>query len=69
MATKIYDGGPANPFADSAGISIRDAFAIAIMTGVYSAGAQTTITAEDAYRAADAMLLARKADLTVTPST
>lgn len=61
--TTIYDGGPANPFATSAGISIRDYFATAIMTGVYSAGAQATITAEDAYKAADLMLTARTADL------
>ena len=62
--TTIYDGGPANPFGESIGISVRDYFATAIMTGVYSAGAQTTITAEDAYRAADLMLTARTADLT-----
>lgn len=63
--TTIYDGGPANPFAQVSGISIRDYFATAIMTGVYSAGAQATISAEDAYRAADLMLVARTADLTV----
>jgi len=63
--TTIYDGGPANPIGNVTGISIRDYFATAIMTGVYSAGAQTTITAEDAYKAADLMLTARTADLTV----
>jgi hypothetical protein len=67
--TTIYDGGPANPMGEVSGISIRDYFATAIMTGIYSAGAQATITVEDAYRAADAMLVARTADLTVTPST
>ena len=61
--TTIYTGGPANPIGDVTGISIRDYFATAIMTGVYSAGAQATITAEDAYRAADLMLTARTADL------
>jgi len=66
--TTIYDGGPANPMGEVSGISIRDYFATAIMTGIYSAGAQATITVEDAYRAADAMLTARTADLTVTPS-
>jgi hypothetical protein len=63
MMTTIYDGGPANPIGDVTGISIRDYFATAIMTGVYSAGAQATITAEDAYKAADLMLTARTADL------
>lgn len=63
--TTIYDGGPANPIGEITGISIRDYFATAIMTGVYSAGAQATITSEDAYRAADLMLVARTADLTV----
>lgn len=63
--TTIYDGGPANPFGESIGISIRDYFASAIMTGVYSSGAQSIITAEDAYRAADLMLVARTSDLTV----
>jgi len=63
--TTIYDGGPANPIGNESGISIRDYFATAIMTGVYSSGAQATITAEDAYRAADLMLVARTADLIV----
>jgi hypothetical protein len=62
--TTIYTGGPANPIGEVTGISIRDYFATAIMTGVYSSGAQATITAEDAYRAADLMLVARTADLT-----
>ena len=61
--TTIYDGGPANPFGESIGTSIRDYFASAIMTGVYSSGAQATITAEDVYKAADLMLTARTADL------
>lgn len=61
--TTIYDGGPANPVGQDTGITIRDYFATAIMTGVYSAGAQATITAEDAYRASDLMLTARTADL------
>ena len=61
--TTIYTGGPANPIGNESGISIRDHFATAIMTGVYSSGAQATITAEDAYRAADLMLTARTADL------
>ena len=61
--TTIYTGGPANPIGNESGISIRDYFATAIMTGVYSSGAQATITAEDAYRAADLMLTARTADL------
>lgn len=65
--TIIYDGGPANPIGNESGISIRDYFATAIMTGVYSSGAQATITAEDAYRAADLMLTARTADLYPTP--
>ena len=55
-------------FSLDSGFTIRDYFAATIMSGVYSAGAQATITAEDAYRAADAMLVARTADLTVTPS-
>lgn len=63
MTTEINDGGPANPIGSVTGISIRDYFATAIMTGVYSSGAQSTITAEDAYRAADLMLTARTADL------
>lgn len=63
--TTIYDGGPANPIGNESGISIRDFFASAVMTGVYASGSQTTITAEDAYRAADSMLAARTADLTV----
>lgn len=63
--TTIYDGGPANPIGQLTGISIRDFFASAVMTGVYASGAQATITAEDAYRAADSMLAARVADLTV----
>lgn len=61
--TTINNGGPANPIGNESGISIRDYFATAIMTGVYSSGAQATITAEDAYRAADLMLTARTADL------
>ena len=61
--TTINNGGPANPIGNESGISIRDYFATAIMTGVYSSGAQTTITAEDAYKAADLMLTARTADL------
>lgn len=61
--TTINNGGPANPIGNESGISIRDYFATAIMTGVYSAGAQATITAEDAYKAADLMLTARTADL------
>jgi hypothetical protein len=64
MMTTINNGGPANPIGEITGISIRDYFATAIMTGVYSSGAQATITAEDAYRAADLMLTARTADLT-----
>jgi len=67
MTTEIYDGGPANPFGQLTGITIRDYFATAIMTGVYSAGAQATITAEDAYKAADLMLTARTADLYAAP--
>jgi len=63
------NGGPANPVGQDTGISVRDYFATAIMTGVYSAGAQATITAEDAYRAADLMLTARTADLTVEEPT
>jgi hypothetical protein len=59
MTTEIYNGGPANPIGNEIGISIRDYFATAIMTGVYSAGAQATITAADAYSAADAMLAVR----------
>ena len=61
--TTINNGGPANPIGEITGISIRDYFATAIMTGVYSSGAQATITAEDAYKAADLMLTARTADL------
>ena len=61
--TTIYNGGPANPIGNESGISVRDYFATAIMTGVYSSGAQATITAEDAYKAADLMLTARTADL------
>lgn len=61
--TTINNGGPANPVGQEVGISIRDYFATAIMTGVYSSGAQATITAEDAYKAADLMLTARTADL------
>lgn len=57
--TTIYDGGPANPIGNESGISIRDFFASAVMTGVYASGSQATITAEDAYRAADLMLVAR----------
>lgn len=63
MTTEINDGGPANPIGNVTGISIRDYFATAIMTGVYSSGTQSTITAEDAYKAADLMLTARTADL------
>ena len=63
MMTTINNGGPANPIGNESGISIRDYFATAIMTGVYSSGAQATVTAEDAYRAADLMLTARTADL------
>jgi hypothetical protein len=63
MMTTINNGGPANPIGEITGISIRDYFATAIMTGVYSSGAQATITAEDAYKAADLMLTARTADL------
>ena len=63
MTTEINTGGPANPIGNESGISVRDYFATAIMTGVYSSGAQATITAEDAYRAADLMLTARTADL------
>lgn len=66
--TTIYDGGPANPIGNESGISVRDYFATAIMTGVYSSGAQATITAEDAYKAADLMLTARTADLYPTPT-
>lgn len=57
--TTIYDGGPANPIGNESGISIRDYFASAVMTGVYSAGAQATVSVEDAYRAADEMLAMR----------
>lgn len=61
--TTIYDGGPANPIGEVTGISIRDYFATAIMTGVYSAGAQETISVVDAYRKADEMLAVRAAPL------
>ena len=67
--TTINTGGPANPIGNESGISIRDYFATAIMTGVYSSGSQATITAEEAYRAADLMLTARTADLTVQETT
>lgn len=65
--TTINNGGPANPVGQDTGISVRDYFATAIMTGVYSSGAQATITAEDAYKAADLMLTARTADLYPVP--
>jgi len=68
MTTEINTGGPANPIGKETGISTRDYFATAIMTGVYSAGAQATVTAEDAYKAADLMLTARTADLYPTPT-
>jgi hypothetical protein len=63
MTTTINDGGPANPIGNESGISIRDYFATGIMTGIYASGAQATLTAQDAYRAADLMLTARTADL------
>ena len=66
--TTTNNGGPANPVGQDTGISVRDYFATAIMTGVYSSGAQATLTAEDAYRVADLMLTARTADLYPTPA-
>jgi len=65
MTTEIYDGGPANPIGNESGISIRDYFASAIMTGIYSANLQATISVVDAYRKADEMLDVRSAPLPV----
>lgn len=61
--TTIYDGGPANPIGNESGISIRDYFATAIMSGIYAANTQGGSSAQEAYRAADLMLAARTADL------
>lgn len=63
MMTTIYDGGPANPIGNESGISIRDYFATAIMSGIYAANTQGGSSAQEAYRAADLMLAARTADL------
>lgn len=63
--TTIYDGGPANPIGNESGISIRDYFASAVMTGVYASGSQNTISVVDAYRKADEMLAVRSAPLPV----
>ena len=62
MTTEIYDGGPANPFAQEKGITFRDFFASAVMTGMYSAGPVTDMiaSATAAYAQADAMLAVRQ---------
>lgn len=60
--TTIYDGGPANPIGNETGISIRDYFATAVMTGMYATGASSDLTANAtaAYAQADAMLAVRQ---------
>lgn len=75
MADKINDGGPAFPgdilesaagapyvVGRSMGMSLRDYFAAAALTGMCADGHRTMKTvADDAYRFADAMLKAREA--------
>ena len=60
--TTIYDGGPANPIGNETGITFRDYFASAVMTGMYAAGASSDMTANatNAYAQADAMLSVRQ---------
>jgi hypothetical protein len=60
--TTIYDGGPANPIGNESGITFRDYFASAVMTGMYAAGTVTDMTASAtaAYAQADAMLTVRQ---------
>lgn len=67
MFDTIFDGGPANPIGNEPGISVRDYFASAIISGVYAARGQTdvTTTAQNAYRQADAMLAVRSEPLPV----
>lgn len=67
MSDTIFDGGPANPIGNEPGISVRDYFASAIISGIYAARGQTdvTTTAQTAYRQADAMLAVRSTPLPV----
>jgi hypothetical protein len=71
MTTEFNTGGPAHPIGNESGLSMRDYFASAIITGIYmtnSQGDHTTL-AESAYKQADAMLIARtKALVDVAPT-
>ncbi len=61
MTDPIFNGGPANPIGSEQGVSIRDYFATAIISGMYANGVQTNIASAAlmAFRQADEMLLAR----------
>ncbi len=61
MSDTIFDGGPANPIGNEPGISVRDYFATAIISGMYASGAQTDMAAAAtaAFQQADEMLRVR----------
>lgn len=61
MSEPIFDGGPANPIGNEPGISVRDYFATAVISGMYASGAQTNmaLAALTAFQQADEMLRVR----------
>ena len=61
MSELIFDGGPANPIGNEQGISVRDYFATAVISGMYASGAQAdmALAALTAFQQADEMLRAR----------
>lgn len=72
MSKKIFNGGPAFPFADcdisnaamrAQGMSLRDWFAGQALTMMEPDCSHIKSIAEEAYRYADAMLKAREAQL------
>lgn len=69
MSDTIFDGGPANPIGNEPGISVREFFASAVISGMYAAGVQASFTeiATTAFKQADEMLKART-QLFLTPS-
>lgn len=66
MSDTIFDGGPANPIGNEPGISVRDYFASAIISGMYASGPQADAAAAagTAYQQADEMLRVRAEPVT-----
>lgn len=69
MSDPIFNGGPANPIGSEPGISIRDYFAAATLTGIHASGSQTDLAAAIilAYQQADEALRVRELSPLVPP--